>query len=240
MRSITDENETRSDGEVEHDEDDQHAGADRTTRLEHDRQPQHRAQQVGAGVAEHEPLAEVGGQQAGGGADHRRQRQARPGTVPGDQRDRHVGDQPDLDRATGRPVEQVAEVRGQRDQGGIGQQPPAAHLAGRRGQDDGDDPAPEQLHGAGRQATVPQRDQVASEPAVLLGAEQVVDEPEEREGEAGEEDHGAQEGVAQLLPHPELRQRRPSGLDDQHGEDDHQAAGGGQGVPSVVLPAQGR
>ena len=90
-------------GQVEHDEHDEHAGADRSARLEHDRQAEHRAEQVGAGVAEHQPLA------AG-------RRGSRPAAAPttgasasptgdgaGRQRDRHVGEQPDLDRAARAP-----------------------------------------------------------------------------------------------------------------------------------------
>ena len=90
--------------------------------------PEHGAEQVGAGVAEHEPLAEVGGEQAGRGADHRRERQADRAGARGE-RDRDVGEQADLDRAARGPVEEVAEVGGERDEGGVGEEPPAAHLA---------------------------------------------------------------------------------------------------------------
>ena len=112
---------------------------------------------------------------------------------------------------------------GQRDERGVGEQPPAAHLAGRRGQDDGDDAAAEQLHGArGEPARAAAPGDGPGTP-VVLGAEEVVDKPEEREGEAGEQHHRAQEAVAQLLPHPELGQRRPRRLDHQHGQDDDDA-----------------
>ena len=41
------------------------------------------------------------------------------GAVPIDDRDRHVGDEPELDRAARRAVEQVAEVGGERDEHGV-------------------------------------------------------------------------------------------------------------------------
>ena len=72
--------------------------------LEHAREAEHRADDVGAGVADHEPLAEVVAEETRERAHHRRDRDAdRAG--PREDRDRDPRDEPDLDdpaRARGR------------------------------------------------------------------------------------------------------------------------------------------
>ena len=103
-------------------------GAHRTAGLEHDREAEDGAEQVGTGVAEHEPLAEVGRQQAGRRADHGREGQA-DGADARRERDRDVGQQAHLDRAAWCPVEEVAEVRRQGDERGVREETAAAHLA---------------------------------------------------------------------------------------------------------------
>ena len=94
------------------------AKPDALARAEHDREPEHRADHVGAGVAEHEPLVEIVAEQPERRAHHRRDGDA-DGRGADRDRDRHVGDEPELDRAPGRAVEQVAEVGRERDEHGV-------------------------------------------------------------------------------------------------------------------------
>ena len=101
-------------------------------------------------------------------------------------------------------------------------------------------PAAEQLHRPGRQPTVGEGAEVAGEAPLGFGAEEVVDQPEEGEGEAREQDHRAQQAVAQLLPHPELGQRGAPGLDHQHRQHDHDPARRGQRVAPVVQAPERR
>ncbi len=92
------------------------------------RRAEHRAERVGAGVAEHGPLAEVLGQQgergAGGRGDGLQPRQA-PGVTPLRRRRpasallaamSPAGERRHLDGAAGAEVEEVEQVRAARDQ----------------------------------------------------------------------------------------------------------------------------
>ena len=203
-------------------------------------EPEHRAEQVGAGVAQHQPLAEVGREQPGGRAHHRGQRQAHRRRA-GRQRDRDVGEQADLDRAARGPVEQVAEVGGEGDQRGVGQQPPAAHLARRRREDDGDDAAAEQLHGAGGEPAVAQGPQVPAEATVARRC-RARSSMRPRKAKAKQAKSTIERRRLSLSSSPTPNSARAvrAGLDHQHGQHDHQAAGGGQLVAAVVRAAQGR
>ncbi len=99
---------------------DQPAGA---AELGHGGEAEQGAQRVGAGVAEHRPLAEVLGQQRGGGAQrHRGQRRRhRRVTDDGGREQGPAGEQPDLDGPAGAQVEQVGQVGGPGDGGAVDQ-----------------------------------------------------------------------------------------------------------------------
>ena len=92
--------------------------------LEHDSESEHRADHVRAGVAEHQALVQVVAEQSRERADDRRDRDA-DAVGARDERERHPGQQPDLDRASRRAVEEVREVRRQRDEQRVGDDPHA-------------------------------------------------------------------------------------------------------------------
>ena len=108
--SMTVENDTSSAPTLSDQQHQHHHEADALTGAEHDGEAEDRADHVGAGVAEHQALAQVVGQEPERRAHHRRDRDA-DGRGADRERDRHVGDETELDRAPRRTVEQVAEVR---------------------------------------------------------------------------------------------------------------------------------
>ena len=128
-------------------------------------------------------------------------------------RDRHVGDEAELDRATRRAVEQVGEVRGQRDQHRVDEQAATVLEPGRGHDHDRDGAAAEQLEQPGRDPTVAQRAEVAREPAIRADGGEVVDEPEEREAEHREEHLAARQRETGLHADAERAEHRASGLD---------------------------
>ena len=92
--------------EVGDEQDDRDDDARRRRGLEDDGETEDRAEHVRAGVAEHEVLAKVVGQQRQSGArDDGRRHTGRAGTA--DEDDRHVAEHRELGRSAGRAVEQV-------------------------------------------------------------------------------------------------------------------------------------
>ena len=179
-RSITALNDTISGRDRQQHQAEQHEVARTAPDVEHDREAEHGAEHVGAGVAEHQCS--------------RRSSPSRPANAPitgamaiptGIAAARRArsgihATQADLDRAARRPVEQVGEVRGERDEHRVGEQPAARderHVGGEHERDRG---AAEDLDRARRDASLGQRAQVAAKSAVALGAER-----DRRSGRAG-------------------------------------------------------
>ncbi len=112
----------------QHDHDRERGDPGRLTPAEHHPEAQHGPDDVGAGVAQHHPLGQVVGQQRERRA-HRRCDGDPRGAGAQHEGERHVGDEPELQGAPRRTVEEVAEVRGERDQDGIDEEASAAREA---------------------------------------------------------------------------------------------------------------
>ena len=185
-------------------------------------------------------LAQVVPEQPTERAHDRRDRDSHS-IAPSDERDRHPGQQPDLDRAPGRAVEQVGEIRGQRDENRVGEQPPARDEGNVRGEYERDRGTAEDLERAGRDPTRGEGAQVPTKAAVALGAQEVVDQPEQAEAEAGEEHQRPGEIATRFVAQAERSQCRAAGLHDENGEHHQQTRASWQrAVPEVAALQRGR
>ncbi len=96
-----------------------------------------------------------------------------------------------------------------------------------------------QLHEAGGHPTGERRGEVAAQPAVMGVTEQVVHHAEEAEGDHGAEDERPRRRGGRVADAGDAEQGSAA-VDRDHGSHEEDAGGGGQLVPSVVLPEQGR
>ena len=126
---------------------------------------------------------------------------------PRDERDRNPRDQPDLDRAARRPIEEVREVGRERDEDRVGEQPPARDERHVRREHERDRGAAEDLDRPRRDPTVRERTDVPAKTAVAFGAEQVVDQTEQPEAR---DTRTARAARAMLRPGSSPRPNAPS------------------------------
>src|SRR5690606_2722870 len=184
-----------------------------------------RTERVGAGVPEHGPLGEVVGQAGGRGPEHgggdRCARSAGEREPPG-------GEARGLERAAGPQVEEVEEVRGGGDEGGVRRavrgpgDRPAAPGGQHEGGDEGAAADARDLQRAGRHVAVPQRGEVPAQPLdvpVPLALGEVVDGAERPTrpgghggGHPGPSRAGEGEGRAGGLGQPAEQAHPPAGV----------------------------
>ena len=146
----------------------------------HEPQPRERAEHVRAGVAEHRALAQVEQPEDDQRAGERAERPQRL-AVPARERDRRGEEHERLDGAAGPEVQEVEQVRGERDQSdGQEELPGREARAGERGGRERE--GSERLQRAGREAAPGDLARVAA-PAAGGRVEQVVQEAEEGDAE---------------------------------------------------------
>ena len=157
---------------------------------------------------------------------------------PRDERDRDPRDEPDLDRAPRRPVEQVGEVRGERDEHRVGEQAPARDERDVRCQHERDRGAAEDLERACGDPAPARAPQVAAKAPVALGPEQVVDQSEQSETQAGEQHERPRDVATGLVADAERSERVPAGFDHDHRDHDEQPGRGRQRAVAEVAALQ--
>ena len=132
-RAMTPLNDTNSDARLATNSTIATTTARRRRGFEDDGETEDRAEHVRAGVAEHEVLAKVIGQERQSGArDDGRRHAGRAGTA--DEDDRHVAEHRELGRSAGRAVEQVCEIGRERDECRVDEGLHAGTPGRRRGQ----------------------------------------------------------------------------------------------------------
>ena len=119
-------------------------------------------------------------------ADHDRHSSQRV-RAAGRHRQRHEGDARDLDDPPGSAVEEVAEVRGQRDERAVGEQPADGPPRHRRDRDEGDGHAADQLQTSGCESPTEQRDHMTTEAPRIALAQEIIDHAQHPEAHGNEE-----------------------------------------------------
>ena len=210
--------------------------------FEHDREPEHGADHVRAGVAEHQAFVQVVAEEARERADDGRDRDA-DAVGARDERERNPREQSDFDRATRRAVEEIREVRRERDEERVGDDPRARRRCRRA-----DSPRSRARPRARPPPTIFTRPVVTRpcasaprwprNPWSACVPDEVVEQAEQPETDAREQ-HEQPGGVAAAsfpTPNAPNSERPPSISDDR--EDREQARRGRDRPPAVVRPLE--